>query len=472
MESIPNEIIFYNICYIDYEVSKLMMMLNKKYNNLSKGYGNDKRNPKLYFLQYKTELSNPSNQLKYWQNIYTGRMEDRYEKSSWGNPKEILYFTDGVQNGKCTYINDGTEEYMYVNGLKNGKYRKFNIWGNLVEEGTYKDNKLNGSVSRYHGNGKKFVECTYIDNNLFGTYKEFNDKGIIIEQYDDNIVKINDSYKSVKSGKYNKYDNRGRRIQECYYVGDDEKLDGKYIKWYPSKRINSLERKMMEEYYKNGHRYGKSQKWYENGNIHIQCSYNERGILIGEYKELYVDGSIRKQCHYAEIVPEDENVGVLHGKYLEYNNNNKLIKRGFYINGKLDGKYMERNTVSNTKIKCIYKNGILHGQCAEYYVVEEPIQIKLSTYKDGQLDGIYIERYDNGDKKLECYYKENKLDGKYELFHSRVHVKIGGIVSSLGQVMMRIKCFYKEGKLHGQYEEWSPNGTQNIKCFYENGIKL
>ncbi|SNW62834.1 Hypothetical protein ORPV_930 [Orpheovirus IHUMI-LCC2] len=61
MESLSNDIIFYNILYSSHEVCIILSLVCKRFNKLSKGYGKELRTPKGYFLEYVETQDNYGN---------------------------------------------------------------------------------------------------------------------------------------------------------------------------------------------------------------------------------------------------------------------------------------------------------------------------------------------------------------------------------------------------------------------------
>lgn len=82
---------------------------------------------------------------------------------------------------------------------------------------------------------------------------------------------------------------------------------------------------------------GESRRYYDNGNIRVQCHYKQSRrrryhmVLHGVYRQWFPDGTLWAQKHYK--------YGALHGKAQVYSPNGRLWKICFYKNNRLDGEY-------------------------------------------------------------------------------------------------------------------------------------
>ncbi|SNW62328.1 Hypothetical protein ORPV_424 [Orpheovirus IHUMI-LCC2] len=118
MNTITDDILFYQICYHDYETSILFSLLCKSFYKLSRGYGNDIRTPlsplaisvscrdlckrkRNYFLEYVDKVSKYGNITKYWKNRFTNRKEGLCRRfHEIGNKWIECYYQDGKLEGK------------------------------------------------------------------------------------------------------------------------------------------------------------------------------------------------------------------------------------------------------------------------------------------------------------------------------------------------------------------------------------
>jgi len=89
------------------------------------------------------------------------------------------------------------------------------------------------------------------------------------------------------------------------------------------------ESKIKEKYFIiNNKKEGEYVKYYENGNIYIECSY-VNGKLDGEYIKYYIDGQIEEKYNYTNGILEsifDYENGKIISKYKYCYKNNEIDK--------------------------------------------------------------------------------------------------------------------------------------------------
>ena len=78
----------------------------------------------------------------------------------------------------------------YINGEKNGLYKKYHINGQLWMIYNNVDGKINGEYKSYHYNRQLDEICNYIDGNKNGKYKKYSEDGILISHkiYENNEI--------------------------------------------------------------------------------------------------------------------------------------------------------------------------------------------------------------------------------------------------------------------------------------------
>ncbi|SNW62505.1 MORN-repeat protein [Orpheovirus IHUMI-LCC2] len=152
---IPNDILFYNICYRNYEVGKVFGMVCKTFNRLSKGYNGEKRNIKDYFLKY-MEIEMDGYIEKYW--IHKGTLLREGKCECWYNIQiiEILWYKNGRKNGRSiSWYRNGNIKMRrnYKDGELEGEYIQWDEDGNIKMKGNYKNGKLEGYYIQLHESG-------------------------------------------------------------------------------------------------------------------------------------------------------------------------------------------------------------------------------------------------------------------------------------------------------------------------------
>lgn len=158
-----------------------------------------------------------------------------------------IKFEKSFKEGKL----DGEEIYWYRNGK-------------IDQIKNYKAGVLNGKVSARYQNGQLKVEAYYKNNFENGSFKSWYENGNKKEVFEYNIVSVDASI----GNQYNK--NCGICV-------------------YPSSGTFDLSIIV-----------GKSNRWYENGQLERECFYNEKGNLDGSYTKWNEDGSVYEKKIYKD----------------------------------------------------------------------------------------------------------------------------------------------------------------------------
>ncbi|SNW62837.1 MORN-repeat protein [Orpheovirus IHUMI-LCC2] len=141
MESLSDDILFYNILYSTYDVSIFLSSISKRFNKLSKGYGKELRTPKDYFLEYVETRNSFGHMKKYWINKFTKKKEGKYEE----------WWDNGNKRTEC-YYKDNKLQYKYEGWWNNGK-KRIECW--------YKGDKKEGKYKEWYYNGNKYIKSYY-----------------------------------------------------------------------------------------------------------------------------------------------------------------------------------------------------------------------------------------------------------------------------------------------------------------------
>ena len=93
-----------------------------------------------------------------------------------------------MQNNKKGLILVETEDEKYFidsEGIRQGKYINFTLYGNILEIRNYVDNQLHGKYIRYDNHHKNIIEyeCNYFQGLLHGEYIEYYPSGRIKTKY-------------------------------------------------------------------------------------------------------------------------------------------------------------------------------------------------------------------------------------------------------------------------------------------------
>ena len=65
------------------------------------------------------------------------------------------------------------------NGVKQGPYKEFDMYGDLREKGTYKDGEKDGPFEEYDVNGKLRERCVYKDGKKDGMFEKYDFNGTL-----------------------------------------------------------------------------------------------------------------------------------------------------------------------------------------------------------------------------------------------------------------------------------------------------
>ncbi|SNW62464.1 MORN-repeat protein [Orpheovirus IHUMI-LCC2] len=157
MENMNDDILFYKICYSDYEVSSLFPLICKRFNKLCKGHNGEIRDAKSYFLEYIEKTWDSGGIVRYWVNKYNGKRE---------GPCQRWYY-----------------ECWYKNGNMEGIYRSWYTNGNKFKDAIYKNGSLHGMCIIYNSdnNGLIFEKINYINGKFKGLYERYNTEGMLVE---------------------------------------------------------------------------------------------------------------------------------------------------------------------------------------------------------------------------------------------------------------------------------------------------
>lgn len=114
--------------------------------------------------------------------------EWKYYHQDSPQPMSIEYYKNGKLNGKSVvFYKNGkiASETYYVNGVKEGIYKKFSEKGIVLEEITYKNNQFNGLVTYRDAKGNIIAQGMYEKGLKKGIWK-FYENGKLVKEVDTN----------------------------------------------------------------------------------------------------------------------------------------------------------------------------------------------------------------------------------------------------------------------------------------------
>lgn len=270
----------------------------------------------------------------------------------------------------------------YVNGKKDGIFKKYDKDGGLLNIEKYKLGrkiKDDKEVAEYeikrnfYDNGQVKTKATYLNDKMDGVRREYDKEGNITQSYvmDQGNVRekggiVDNS--GLKQGKW-----------EEYYKSGQLRAKGKYV---------------------DGVKTGEWIYYFRNGEIEQRGKYNEEGKAEGTWRWYYPDGQLRKE--------EELKNGVSDGMYKEYTYEGELWAKGKYEDGKKEGSWI----VSHRGYKEVgkYQNGVRQGEWKHYKNGE---LVYKGRFEDGLPDGKHVSYWYNGNKKKEGVYNMGEKNGEW-----------------------------------------------------------
>lgn len=224
---------------------------------------------------------------------------DRMTTLRWFYPNNV----PSTYTGICeTYYENGRKELEFnvINGVINGKFTRWNKYGELVCENNYVDGNQTGiQVEWSDGNGTSRIKKEYnmISNRKYG--KEITWSYPIEKGISGKIQSILNYEHDRLSGLCVEYYPNGKRKHEYTYGGYKlnkgvDVLHGTNIEYYSTGVIKSKYK------YDNGKKVGDFVEYYSNGQIRIQqktTMYNENGKILLSIEEM-IDVVVRARLNF------------------------------------------------------------------------------------------------------------------------------------------------------------------------------
>jgi len=275
-------------------------------------------------------------------------------------------------------------EGYYMNGKKNGIFKKFDKQGNLVSLEKYRDGELVMDSE----------ESVILD--LRNTY------------YPDGTVKSSGGYvDGVKEGVHRRYDENGVITTAITYsrgkkTGEgivDKKGDfeGEWNLYYESGELRA------EGNFVNSSREGEWIFYFKNGNVESRGKYSE-GLPQGEWRWYFPNKSLRRVEYYRR--------GREDGESVEYDADGNVISEGEYISGLREGEWIYK--VGDHFEKGAYIDGERNGNWI--YEYEDGTTNFTGEYVSGLPVGKHIWYYPNGQIKKEGKYSSGVRTGTWKTY--------------------------------------------------------
>jgi uncharacterized protein len=277
-------------------------------------------------------------------------------------------------------------EGRYLNDKKDGYFKEYNEFGNLVNATKWKDGvqvinppelaKLELQTA-YHPNGKPSEIGTYKDGIPEGVFRQFDTTGTIIgaEVYKEGVL--------VGKGLY---DVKG--VQQ-----------GHWIEYYETGEIKG------EGDYKDGVKVGDWKFYYNDGKTDQLGKYDQKGRPIGVWKWYYENGQLLREESYTE--------GLRNGTMTEYDEEGKIVTQGEYIDGLKEGRWFFQ--IDDYREEGDYLAGERTGLWKHSYTTNGRPRFE-GNFVNGQPDGQQTWWYEDGKKWQEGKYVYGRKEGDWRYY--------------------------------------------------------
>ncbi|MDR0228916.1 MAG: hypothetical protein LBI72_07620 [Flavobacteriaceae bacterium] len=373
-------------------------------------------------------------------------------------------------------------ETSYVNGKKEGAFKKYHQNGVLEEEGSYKQKKKEGEFKSYYSSGKPNTVENYVDGKR---------EGIVKEYYDSGQLKSESQYKNdQKDGKASLYYSNGQlKVSLTYKEGREDEYDKVYSAAGETflEIIGDRNSAFVVKYY------GYNGLPIKEEAYQATSGEEEKGEKVG-YKLYYDSGQLKEETSYRD--------GKRNGKRTTYYENGGVESREIYKDDVLEGKsdyytafgarILSKNFTSN--IASVYN--MSSGEVIKQLPFEEDDNMEVfSSLMDMQIEG--GEFYDVGKFYVLGNSKERiLLNGKYKMTYPNSQVafdyefmdgrpvagtfvwyrdtgkKYAEVKYLKGGMRTEVKLYYVDGTLQASFNTQEGNYQGNYLTYSPKGVLI
>lgn len=277
-------------------------------------------------------------------------------------------------------------EGRWLNGKKDGYFKEYNEFGNLLNVTKWKDGQLVKNPPElakietkitYHPNGRPKQIGNYKDDVPEGVFREFDTTGVIVnaEVYLEGVL--------VGKGLYD-----AKGLQQ-----------GHWTEYYETGELKG------EGDYKDGVKVGQWKFLYSDGKTDQIGKYDQKGRPSGTWKWYYENGQLLREEVYTD--------GLRNGTMTEYDENGTIITQGEYIDGLKEGHWFFQ--IDDYREEGDYTAGERTGLWKHTYTASGKPRFE-GSYINGQPDGKHTWWYENGRIWQEGKYVYGRKEGDWKYF--------------------------------------------------------
>ncbi len=374
-----------------------------------------------------------------------GKRTDFLLDSTWvffsevGDTSLIVNYKRDLKNGpRFTFGKDDIVMEPFVNDVRQGEGKRYNLKRHLIQTVTYKNGVEEGISPVFDTTGLLCEIITYkkgfvMTREAINRYdREGKKHGYWKTFFDDWSVHTECYYRhGMRDGFYKEYDEKGNLKKITKFVNDVEQVVESDMKplivqheYYPNGKVK------REASFRDGKREGVWREFDEQGNVLNSQTY-QKGVLVGQ-----------------GIVDTD---GKRRGLFKEFYPDNSLRAEGVFVDGLRSGEW-----------KFYYHNGQIQ---------------EIGSYQEGQPDGIWTWYYDNGQKQIEEQFFKGTPNGSYKEYDSRGNIIVTGTyfdgmkngkwTEEIGD--MRTQGEYRNDKQIGEWVSYYDNDKLAFKGTFNAG---
>ncbi|MBI3511666.1 MAG: toxin-antitoxin system YwqK family antitoxin [Bacteroidetes bacterium] len=277
-------------------------------------------------------------------------------------------------------------ESHYVNDKKDGYFKEYNEFGNMVNITKWSNGelvknppelaKLETKIT-YHPNGRPKEIGNYKDGIPEGVFRMYDTTGNIVaaEVYEDGVL--------VGEGVY---DGKGQQ-------------QGHWKEYYDTGELKG------EGEYKDGVKVGPWKFYYSDGKTDQEGKYDNKGRPEGNWKWYFENGQILRDETYSD--------GLRNGTLTDYDEKGNIITQGEYVDGLKEGHWFFQ--IDDYREEGDYVAGERNGTWKHTYIPSGKQRFE-GNYINGVPDGKATWWYENGRVWQEGKYVYGRKDGDWRYY--------------------------------------------------------